>query len=129
MDKINCQLRRFRINRINIEIEPFSADTEIQLICNEKTGCREPVKSDDLTGLLEANIHIYTEEDETFQIDISANAIFSFDRKPEDFNRVMQEQCYPLMQERIYSAIREITANMGIFPLDLSKKDKNAGRD
>lgn len=123
MQEIKCNLQFFRVTKIDVYVDPFPDGQEFSLVCNGELNCREPVESDNLTGLLELKIDIQSDNKKDCRIRVSSTSIFSFDRKPTDFNKTMQDQCYPIARDRVYQFIKELTTNMGMAPLDLSKNE------
>jgi len=116
----NCEIRVFRVIKIDCDIDWSSLKKELIIQVEEKLASRKPVDPSNKTGLLEMETIITAADSTDFTISLTSQAIFSFDEMPENFEDALQKDCYPIAKVKVYEAIKKITEAMGMSPLDLN---------
>lgn len=118
MQENHYKILAFRIIKINCIIDilpgPITISTEDTL------SFRKPSDPSKKMGLLKVETQLTSDDTDEFKVEIISETIFQFDSIPDDFDKEMRNKCYPMAKERIHTAIKEITATMGIKPLDLT---------
>lgn len=120
MQENNYQFVAFRIVKIDCTIDVPPSESPITIAIEDKLSSRRPADPEDTRGMLKVETQIISEDTEKFKIDVISETVFSFDKMPDDFDRELQNKCYPMAKAHIQSAIKAITTAMGITPLDLA---------
>lgn len=121
----------FRILKVECNIIGFDDIAKqgkkegITLKITDKLTAKNPKNSVDKIMQLEIATLITSDEIEELKIELLSQTIFSFSESVEDIGTVMQSECYPLAQAKVYDAIKTITGAMGIPPIDLNKQKEN----
>lgn len=123
MQENHCKILAFRIIKINCTINVPPSQSAITISTEDTLSFRKPSNLDKKMGLLKVDTQLTSDDTDEFKIEITSETIFQFDSIPDDFDREMRDKCYPLARDRIHTAIKEITATMGIKPLDLTNAE------
>lgn len=94
----------------------------VLLKIGDRLRARKAKNSDNKIMQLEIITTITSDEVEDLKIELLSQTIFTFLESVEDTEEVMQNECYPLAQKKVYEAIKEITTAMGVPPIDLNKQ-------
>jgi hypothetical protein len=128
MQEINCNLENFKVISGKASLDG-NHKGRIALEVNEKIRFRMPADPNNNSGLIDLIISIQGKDCRELNIEIGSRAVFRFDCKPDDFEKVMSEKCLPVAKSAVYQAIKRITEDMGYSPIDLTSlksKDTNA---
>lgn len=121
MSEMNPKIKDTRIVRSQIEISrTLSKSFELKVGCRAKTLI--PQNEEDKKAMLNMELSIATPEKEDMKIELEADIVFEFDHVPDDYEKVMEEECMPIAQTRLFSMLDDILVDMGYIKLGLKVK-------
>lgn len=120
MQENNYKIIAFRIVKIDCTIDVPPTEAPITISVEDTVSCRKPSNPEKKIGLLKVETQIASDDSDQFKFNILSETVFGFDKMPDDFDKALKSECYPLAKERIQRAIKEITSAMGVTPLDLA---------
>ena len=115
------KLLEFRVVKIDCDITEITYGDEITLSVSENISAKKPADPAEKKALLEIETTITSDGLDQFRINLTSQAVFSFQENMESFEDIMQKECYPQAHPHIRKAIKEITGAMHITPLDLGE--------
>lgn len=119
-----CRISQFRIVRIACNIDETLEHGVLTIETENRVSAKRPTEPEEKKCMLQIETKLRPTKGEGVSMDISSESIFEFDTMPENFESALKDDCYPIAWERIKKAIKEITAAMGIAPIDLTEVDK-----
>lgn len=123
MQNNNYKLINFRIMKIHCDVDPDSINSPISVSVENSISSYPHTDRSVKKGLLKVETSITSPDCEEFEIQFTSESIFSFDETPEDFHEAFHACCYPIAEDRICKAVRELSLIMGMNPLDIRPSD------
>lgn len=126
----NYTIAGFRILSVNCDIaDIYNAFQEkendgITLKVEDKMSYRRTSAPSESAAQLDIRTNITSDVVPNFKISLFSQVAFIFKDTPENMEDVLEDECYPIAREMVYSAIKKITDAMGIPPIDLSGKQE-----
>jgi len=108
----------FKTVRLDTKVAPDIGDS-LQLKAESRVSAKT---NEDMKGYvcIYLNIKIHDDDDKSFVFDITTESVIELPKDIEPDDEVYA-QCVVPAQERTFRAVREISAAMGINPIDLAK--------
>lgn len=121
MMETNPQIRYIRIVKSHIEIARLlSKSFELKVGCKAKT--KIPKNSEDKKAVLNIEVDIATTEKDDMRIELEADICFEFENIPDDYDKVLEEECMPIGQKKLFDLLDNILIDMGYKKLGLADK-------
>lgn len=121
MLEINPEIRYVRIVSAHIEIaRTLSKSFELKVGCKAKT--KIPQNSQEKKAILNIELNIATTEKEDMKIELEADVHFEFNQAPDDYDKIMEEECMPIAETKLFNVLDDILVNMGYKKLGLAEK-------
>ncbi len=121
MLEVNPRISNVRIINTHMEISrTFSKHLELRIGCRAKT--RIPKDSEAKKAILNVELTIAATENDDMKIELEADVFFEFNQIPDDYDKVMEEKCMPIAQERLFHMLDDILIIMGYKGLGLAEK-------
>ena len=71
---------------------------------------------------MNVELTIAATENDDMKIELEADVFFEFNQIPDDYDKVMEEKCMPIAQERLFHMLDDILIIMGYKGLGLAEK-------
>lgn len=121
MSEINPNISYIRIVSSHIEIaRMLSKNFELKVECRAKT--KIPKNSEEKKAILNVELTIVTTEKEDMKIELEADVFFEFNQIPDDYNKIMEEECMSMAQIKLFELLDDILVKMGYEKLGLAKR-------
>lgn len=122
MLEINPKIRHIRIVSSHIVIaRSLPKSFELKVGCRAKT--KVPKNPEDKNVLLNMELNIATSETDDMKIELEADVFFEFEKSLDNYDKVIEEQCMPMAQRKLFNTLDDILINMGYPKLELADKE------
>ena len=122
MLETNPKISYIRIVYSHIEIaRTLSKNFELKVGCKAKI--KTPKNVEDKNAILNMELNIATTEKDDMKIELEADVLFEFNQVPDDYDKVMEEECMPMAQTKLFNMLDDILVDMGYQRLGLAEKD------
>ena len=95
---------------------------QCELKVKRKAQISAPKEEGDRTALLNLGLSVETIESEGIKIELEADTILEFETIPEDYVKIGEEICVPMVQKEMLKRLDEMLFQMGYEKLHLSEK-------
>lgn len=116
-------MERYHAVKVHCDIDIEKLEGAVELKAEDQMKVAVPMKRDGLSALVEMESRVQSPNAEAFSIVIKSEALFSFSERVDNEEQIICEQGYQQIKKRVLEIIRDVTAAMGIPPVDLT----NAG--
>lgn len=125
MLEINPKIKYIRIVSSHIEISRNLPKTfELKVGCRAKI--KTPKDEEEKKAVLDIALNIETAEKNDISINLEADVLWEFDQIPEDYEKIIEEECMPIAQTQLFNRLDDILVKMGYKKLGLGEKEEGS---
>lgn len=115
------EISNMRIVNSHFEIErSLPKSFELKVECRATT--KIPKNIEEKRAILTIEFSIITVKTEDIKISLETDIIFTFDNVPDNYDKIIEEECMPMAQTKIFNTVDDILICMGYEKLNLAQQ-------
>ncbi len=115
------EISNMRIVNSHFEIErSLPKSFELKVECRATT--KIPKNIEEKRAILTIEFSIITVKTEDIKICLDTDIIFTFDNVPDNYDKIIEEECMPMAQTKIFNTVDDILVCMGYEKLNLAQQ-------